>query len=91
MFGPPSLFFVSLKILTVSQNVVTVEFFLVPTLHCAEFFLRTQMETQLVLCMASRCGGKRTCGQTHGQNHSAGKAKELEKEFHEKMKKCFED
>ena len=34
---------------------------------------------------------QRTCGQSQGENHDAGKAKELEKEFHRKMKKCFKD
>ena len=63
----------------------------VPTLLCADFFLRAQTKTQLRLRAACRYDGKRAGGQSHGENHDAGKAKELEKEYHEKMKKCFED
>ena len=67
-------FFVSLKILTVSQNVVTVDFFLVPTLHCAEFFLRAQWRLNSGFVGHLAVVDQRTCGQTHGQNHSARKS-----------------
>ena len=84
-------FFVSLKILTVSQNVVTVDFFrslpfIVRNFSCAhKWRLNSGFVGHLTVVE------QRACGQTHGQNHSARKAKELEKEFHRKMKKCFED
>ena len=84
-------FFVSLKILTVSQNVVTVNFFKGPYLSLRGIFLARTNEDSTHLCTACRYGGKKTGGQSQGENHDAGKAKELEKEHHEKMKKCFED
>ena len=83
-------FFASLDFLTVLQNVVTVEFRSLP--FFARIFSCTherRLNSGFVRHVAMV--RKRTCGQSHGENHDAGKAKELEKEYREKIKKCFED
>ena len=83
-------FFASLDFLTVLQNVVTVEFRSLP-FFARIFSCMHEGRLKLRLRAACRYGGKRTGGQSHGENHDAGKAKELEKEYHNKIKKCFED